>query len=257
MQQVGSPTLDHRSGRANLCGERSQSARARPAVVLVCDPRPLTLYCLNHALQADWKDATLFPVSDPRHFIESENEWPALDIAVLNSVGRSVLSAGILDTIDLIRARLNIPIAVISDEDDAHVVSEALKRGARAYINTACDMAILVNILNLVCAGGTYVSSTAFFAPDDPNKTPGPNQCETYPTADNSMRREIVETFTPREIEILRRLKDGKPNKIIAYELDICESTVKVHMRHIMGKLSATNRTQAALLARQMFEEGN
>ena len=49
------------------------------------------------------------------------------------------------------------------------------------------------------------------------------------------------------------RLKDGKPNKIIAYELDICESTVKVHMRHIMGKLNATNRTQAALLAQHIL----
>jgi DNA-binding NarL/FixJ family response regulator len=61
--------------------------------------------------------------------------------------------------------------------------------------------------------------------------------------------------LTPKETEILRRLKDGKPNKIIAYELDICESTVKVHMRQIMRKLSATNRTQAALIARQMFAE--
>jgi DNA-binding NarL/FixJ family response regulator len=46
----------------------------------------------------------------------------------------------------------------------------------------------------------------------------------------------------------LERLKQGKQNKIIAYELSMCESTVKVHIRHIMKKLKARNRTQVVLL---------
>ncbi len=41
-------------------------------------------------------------------------------------------------------------------------------------------------------------------------------------------------------------LQSGKPNKIIAYDLDITEATVKVHMRNIMRKLKLTNRTQVA-----------
>jgi DNA-binding NarL/FixJ family response regulator len=44
-------------------------------------------------------------------------------------------------------------------------------------------------------------------------------------------------------VEGIRR---GKPNKIIAYELNMCESTVKVHVRAIMKKLKATNRTEVA-----------
>jgi DNA-binding NarL/FixJ family response regulator len=46
----------------------------------------------------------------------------------------------------------------------------------------------------------------------------------------------------------------GLSNKIIAYELDICGDTVKVHVKHIMRKLRVTNRTQAALLARRLFD---
>ena len=53
--------------------------------------------------------------------------------------------------------------------------------------------------------------------------------------------------------EVLSGLGEGRPNKIIAYQLGICETTVKVHMRHIMRKLGATNRTHAALLAREML----
>ena len=60
--------------------------------------------------------------------------------------------------------------------------------------------------------------------------------------------------FTPRELDVLRCLSVGKPNKLIAYELGMCETTVKVHLRHIFRKLGTTNRTHAALLAREMLE---
>jgi DNA-binding NarL/FixJ family response regulator len=43
-------------------------------------------------------------------------------------------------------------------------------------------------------------------------------------------------------------------NKLIAYELSMCESTVKVHVRNIMKKLKATNRTQVVYLTRGFFE---
>jgi DNA-binding NarL/FixJ family response regulator len=56
--------------------------------------------------------------------------------------------------------------------------------------------------------------------------------------------------FSPRQQEVLRRLWMGKPNKTIAYELSMCESTVKVHIRNIMKKLHVTNRTQVVVLTR-------
>jgi len=54
--------------------------------------------------------------------------------------------------------------------------------------------------------------------------------------------------FSPRQLQVLELLQQGKQNKIIAYELGMCESTVKVHIRHIMRKLNARNRTQVVLL---------
>jgi len=48
-------------------------------------------------------------------------------------------------------------------------------------------------------------------------------------------------------LDVLRLLHEGKQNKNIAYELGMCESTVKVHVRNLMKKLKARNRTQLAL----------
>ena len=50
--------------------------------------------------------------------------------------------------------------------------------------------------------------------------------------------------LTPRQLEVLEHIKLGEPNKIIAYKLGMKECTVKVHVRDIMKKLKATNRTQ-------------
>ena len=54
-------------------------------------------------------------------------------------------------------------------------------------------------------------------------------------------------SLTPREREVLARLRAGRANKTIAFDLHISEGTVKAHLRSIMSKLNATNRTQAAV----------
>ena len=62
--------------------------------------------------------------------------------------------------------------------------------------------------------------------------------------------------LTPRESEVLARLRQGKPNKIIAHELQITENTVKVFVRRILMKLNASNRTEVACLMRDPVDSG-
>jgi len=69
-----------------------------------------------------------------------------------------------------------------------------------------------------------------------------------------SPRREETESsatvnLSPREREILRMVGDGKPNKIIADELDISEHTVRNHISNIFQKLHVNNRTEATVIA--------
>ena len=58
--------------------------------------------------------------------------------------------------------------------------------------------------------------------------------------------------LTTRQQEVLKRLSQGESNKLIGRQLKLRESTVKVHVRQIMRKLGATNRTQAALCAAKL-----
>jgi DNA-binding NarL/FixJ family response regulator len=57
------------------------------------------------------------------------------------------------------------------------------------------------------------------------------------------------EALTPREIEVLRHIAEGNRNKDIAERLFISEETVKVHVKHVMEKLGASDRTEAVAIA--------
>ena len=74
-------------------------------------------------------------------------------------------------------------------------------------------------------------------------QTRTPNRCEDG----------IFDTpITKRELELLEKVQRGLQNKLIAFELGISESTVKVHMRNLMRKLKARNRTEVVFLANQL-----
>jgi two-component system nitrate/nitrite response regulator NarL len=57
------------------------------------------------------------------------------------------------------------------------------------------------------------------------------------------------ESLTPREIEVLRLVADGLPNKTIAHQLGISEHTVKFHVGSLLAKLDAASRTEAVTIA--------
>jgi DNA-binding NarL/FixJ family response regulator len=80
-----------------------------------------------------------------------------------------------------------------------------------------------------------------------------PKVCPTCKSAYwNAAKREghnSQESRSDREVEVLRHLVDGNRNRDIAKKLQIAEETVKVHMKHIMEKLGANDRTQALVIA--------
>ena len=69
------------------------------------------------------------------------------------------------------------------------------------------------------------------------------------PTASAATDVARLAELTPRELDVLRLLARGLPNKLIARELGIAERTVKTHVSSIFAKLGVTDRTQAALYA--------
>jgi two-component system nitrate/nitrite response regulator NarL len=64
-----------------------------------------------------------------------------------------------------------------------------------------------------------------------------------------TVKRDLVDSLTEREREVLEHVARGKSNKVIAQALDISHNTVKLHVRHIMAKLDLGSRVEAAVFA--------
>jgi DNA-binding NarL/FixJ family response regulator len=120
---------------------------------------------------------------------------------------------------------------VLSSDKGPDFIVNALRNGMRGYIpieSTTFELA--VEIFRMVMAGGSFVPAAVlpFRATEMASGQPPNLTCR----------------LTEREKAVLALLKRGKANKIIAFELKISESTVKVHIRNIMQKIKANNRTE-------------
>ena len=140
-----------------------------------------------------------------------------------------------------------IPIVVLSDRDESKEALTAFRHGVRGYIPTSLEPCLAVEALRIVLAGGAFLPADMLIRARR-HASPGVAPLSTH--APISMDRR--EPWPPRQLAVLRLLAQGKANKEIARALEMEESTVKVHVRHIMRKLGVTNRTQAALHARRL-----
>jgi DNA-binding NarL/FixJ family response regulator len=131
------------------------------------------------------------------------------------------------------------PVVVLSDVDCPEAVLDAFESGARGYIPTTdTTLGLTLEIVRLVRAGGTFVPPSSL-ALRRTSRRDLPQPAAPVP----------AESFTPRQMAVLRHVKLGKANKMIARELEMSESTVKIHLRNIMKKMKAANRTEVACRA--------
>jgi DNA-binding NarL/FixJ family response regulator len=132
------------------------------------------------------------------------------------------------------------PVVILADAEEPAEIIGALEQGAKGYIPASASLEIAIGALRLVKAGGVYAPASGLIH----GSRGGPN--------DGNGKRTIRELFTERQSEVLAALRRGTSNKIIAFELNMRESTVKVHVRNIMKKFGATNRTEVAYLAQAL-----
>jgi DNA-binding NarL/FixJ family response regulator len=129
-----------------------------------------------------------------------------------------------------------VPVVVLAAANDVELAKTAISFGAKGYIPSTTDFEIAIEAVRFILAGGTYLPMDYLLAsgPISPKST---------------QASELSNILTHREISIVKAIQQGKPNKIIAYQLGICEGTVKVHLRNIMKKMKAKNRTEVAIRA--------
>mgnify|MGYP000622159682 CR=1 FL=1 len=131
------------------------------------------------------------------------------------------------------------PVVVLTDERDPRTLAGCLNAGAAAFLLKDISLEALIHSLKLAMLGQKVMPTelaAALINGAAGVQAVGGKSVESYGLSD-------------REMEILRCLVNGDANKVIANRLDITEATVKVHMKSLLRKIKAGNRTQAAIWA--------
>jgi DNA-binding NarL/FixJ family response regulator len=160
--------------------------------------------------------------------------------------------------IDEIRRRHPaVPVIVLSGYEDPAVMRSALERGVLGFIPKAYSPEVMISAVRLVLAGGVYVPPMMLSAVP-PGIVAG---VAATAAADGTARAPQAQTLehlrnvlTERQVEVLRLLSQGKPNKLIGRALGISEGTVKIHLAAIFRALNVRNRTEAVVAAQTLAE---
>ncbi len=134
-----------------------------------------------------------------------------------------------------------LPVVVLSSAEDRPTVLAAMAAGAAGFVPKSSSNEVMLSALRLVLAGGRYLPAAVLTGPERATR-PG----RTPPASLDALG------LTPRQLDVLQRLADGKPNKLICDELGLAERTVKAHVTEVMRVLGVRSRTQAALAAARL-----
>jgi DNA-binding NarL/FixJ family response regulator len=178
----------------------------------------------------------------------SVHEWLEADgpgsdcVVVLCATGRRATELAVRRDLRSLKVQCaDCHVVIVSDIEGPDHVVEALESGAKGYIQMNSSIDVAIEAIRLVRVGGTFAPPGALL----------PSSGEAVGSPKERHR------FTDRQVEVIKAMRLGKPNKIIAYELNMRECTVKVHIRNIMKALNAKNRTEVAYLTNALFSDAD
>jgi DNA-binding NarL/FixJ family response regulator len=256
---------DHSLLETSVTRSRYQTSTMR---IIVIESRALLRSCMQHALAVSLPESQVECVNSPDECISTDAQLLLVGLDPRFDCGPAQLD-NLFHT--LRDGRAATPIGIYLHSDDSVAIASVARFDVAGILLPSSSLDLVIAAVRLMAVGGRFMPSeflragggadTNIHAPAAVAKP-----CSvTTPISANDMSfsdptdyfaltlprpSEITPSkaiLTIREEEVLKSLRAGRQNKIIAYELGISESTVKVHLRNIMKKLKVSNRTQAAM----------
>ena len=195
----------------------------------------------DHSLYRDGLKFNLVNMMPEAQIIDAENMTQALEKLQQNNDVNLVLANWDMPEIkwkDGIKAlketSKNSQIGVIASSSENSDIKKILNMGLCCFLPKNIDAKVLNSALGLVLNGGTYFPPSLLKQQSD------------------NMIKATGKHLTNRQLEVLKYLAQGLSNKQIAYQMNVSEATVKLHINALLRAVGATNRTQAVIKSQQM-----
>jgi DNA-binding NarL/FixJ family response regulator len=220
----------------------------KPGLLLV-DPHDFTRQCMSdllgeHAAEWDvWASTSLSAGGSSRQ----------PDLILLRHDGQVASSGDLLEVVEAASSLYpGVPIALLCSLLNLGDAFATMRLGIRGFLSPSLSVEQVIAALRLVMAGGIYVApctaNGSVVAPVVAEVSTRPPAQATEPSEPIMATAGDGWPLTPREEDVCHHLRQGKPNKVIAYELGMSENTVKVHVSRILRKLNVMNRTALACM---------
>jgi DNA-binding NarL/FixJ family response regulator len=152
---------------------------------------------------------------------------------------------------EVIAAWPGVPVIVLSGAESPALIRELLALGVQGFIPKAYSADVMLSAVRLVLSGGVYIPPMMLQADEPPVPAP---PSTTVEGAAARLEERLHQLLTERQLDVLRLLSKGKPNKVIASDLGISEGTVKIHLAAIFRALNVRNRVEAVVASRRIGE---
>jgi DNA-binding NarL/FixJ family response regulator len=231
-----------------------------PARVIIADDHPLYRSALTRIFEEHSEFEVVSQAADGREVLEfCRRLRPEL---VLMDLGMPDID-GLEATRTIKRELPRTIVVVLTAYEDPDRLSEALKAGASGYLLKNAPPQQIIDALRKALEGEIMLDQGLAkellllrLSDQNPESSQEPPPAVSIPEApptelrtEHPMPAPPRSELTPREVEVLRLLSEGRTNQQIARELLVSTSTVKNHIQQILTKLRASDRTQAAVIA--------
>ncbi|MCE8034028.1 response regulator transcription factor [Billgrantia tianxiuensis] len=205
--------------------------------ILIADDHPLFRDAISRVVGDGFPGSELLETENLEATLAVTVDEEDLDLILLdlNMPGMS----GLTGLIQLRNEAPTIPVAIISAEEDKNVMLQAVSCGAVGFLTKSSPKEQLIKAIAQILEGNIYLPSEIMRAGSTRPQEP----------SERTITAEQLETLTRKQLQVLEHMTRGESNKMIAYNLNIAETTVKAHVSAILRKLGVSNRVQAILSA--------
>jgi len=219
--------------------DRNRDAEAEQPVrrLVIVERNAFFRECLLRSLAHEWPNvfalATLVDASDNASLVD-----PATILLSRLSLSDEEMAFELAQLKAMAPETQCIVLGIATEPSE---VLSVLGQGAKGYAAISSTFDTIVESMRRVSAGNVCIPPSLFSA------KPGGSREEPHPDVG----------ITCRERAVIRAIHAGRSNKMIAYDLNVSENTIKVHVRNIMRKLHAKNRTEVAVMAMNLTRREN